>query len=260
MKLSCCVGTSLEKLDILAKAGYKYCEIALSGIAKLSDREFKALKKKLEKKGITPVSANGMFPGEINLLLGEEGYPAVREYLDKVFPRAKELGIPVIILGSGKSRTIPDDMTKEEAENRFCALLTDVISPKCTEYGLVIGIEELNKNECNFINSCKEAMELIRRVNLPNIKLLVDFYHAVLGGDTVEELESYGSEYIVHAHYGSPINGHLAPKKGVDDHLIKEYFDMFKRIGYEGAFSIEAKFEDFKEDVVESLEIMNAAL
>lgn len=258
MKLSCCVGTSLEKLDSLKNVGYKYCEVALSALAKLSDEDYAALKAKLSETGITPVSANGMFPGEINLLLGEAGYPAVIEYLDKAFPRAKELGIPVIILGSGGSRKIPEDMTKEEAENRFCALLTDVISPKCTEYGLIIGIEELNANECNFINSCKEAMELIRRVNLPNIKLLVDFYHAVLGGDTMTELESYGTEYIVHAHYGSPINERKAPKKGVDEHLIKEYFDMFKRIGYEGAFSLEGRFQDFDADIAEAFEIMNA--
>ena len=197
-------------------------------------------------------------PGEINLLLGEAGYPAVREYLDRAFPRAKELGVPVIILGSGNSRKIPEGMTKEEAENLFCALLTDVISPKCTEYGLVIGIEELNAKECNFINTCKEAMELIRRVNLPNIRLLVDFYHSIVGGDTVEELSSYGKDYIVHCHYGSPINERMMPKAGVDEHLVKEYMEMQKAFGYEGAFSLEGKIPDFEADITEALGIMSA--
>lgn len=260
MKLSCCIGVSLERLDTMKKIGYKHCEVSLAALAALTDEGFEALVAKLKETGITAVAANGMFPGEINLLLGEAGYPAITEYLDKVFPRAKALGIPVIILGSGNSRKIPETMTKKEAEDLFCAMLRDVISPKCTEYGLTIGIEELNDKECNFINSCKEAMELIRRVDLPNIRLLVDFYHAVLGGDTVAELESYGTEYIVHAHYGSPINERRYPKKGVDEHLIKEYFAMFKRIGYEGAFSLEGKADNFEVDGAEALEIMSAEL
>jgi len=259
MKLSVCVGTSTEKLDTLKKVGYKYCELALSGIAKLSDEDFAALKAKLAETGITPVSANGMFPGEISLLLGKDGYKAVEEYLDIAFPRAKELGIPVIILGSGNSRKIPEGMTKAEAEELFCAVCKDVISPKCTEYGLMIGIEELNKGECNFINSCKDAMELIRRMDVPNIKLLVDFYHSINEGDTVEELRAFGKDgYIVHCHYGSPINERKMPKHGIDEHLVKEYMEMLKSFGYEGAFSLEGKMSDFESDITEALEIMSA--
>ncbi len=259
MKLSCCIGTNKDRLDVMKKIGFKYCEVALSSLANLSDEDFAALKAKLIETGITPVSANGMFPGEINLLLGKEGYKAVEEYLDKAFPRAKELGVPVIILGSGNSRRIPEGMTLEEAEDLFCAVCRDVISPKCTEYGLIIGIEELNKNEVNFINSCKDAMKLIRRMNLPNIKLLVDFYHSIQEGDTVEELREFGKEgYIVHCHYGSPINERRAPKKGVDEHLVKEYMEMLKSVGYEGAFSIEGKITDFEAELTEAYEIMSA--
>lgn len=258
MKLSCCIGTNIERLEIIHKLGYKYCEPGLAAIAGQTDEAFAAFKAKLEQTGIKPVAANGMFPASVNLLLGEEGYPAVREYLDKALPRATELNIPIIILGSGPSRKIPDGMTVETATERFVAVTKDVIAPMCAEYGIVIGIEELRAAECNFINTCKEAMEIIRKVDRPNVKLLLDFYHAVLGGDTLEELESYGKEYIVHAHYGSPVNDRKAPKRGVDEHLVKEYFDMFARIGYDGGFSLEGLFENFETEAKEALEIMEA--
>lgn len=259
MKLCCCVGTNIERMELIAKVGYKYCEIGFSGIATISDEAFTELKETLAKTGLKPISSNGMFPERIGLLLGEEGYPAVREYLAKALPRAKELGLPVVILGSGPARTIPEGMTKEEATDRFCKILSDVIAPMAAEYGITIGLEELRVEECNFINTCKEAMEIIRRVNHPNVKLLLDFYHAILGGDTLEEIESY-RDYIVHVHYGSPINERRAPKFGVDDHLIKEYFALLKKIGYEGGFSLEGKTDDFESEIDEALRVMTAEL
>ena len=89
MKLSCCIGNSVEKAEILTKVGYKYCEVSLAAMAKFTDEEFAAFKAKIDELGMTVVSANGMFPGEINLLLGKDGYKAVEEYLDRAFPRAK---------------------------------------------------------------------------------------------------------------------------------------------------------------------------
>ena len=260
MKLCCCVGTNIERIELASKAGYKYCEIAFTDLAFKTDEDITALGEKIKSLGLKVLAANCMFSPKMRLLEGEEGYPSIREHLEKALPRAKELGVPVVILGSGDARKIPEGMTKEEAEDRFVAVIKDVIAPMFAEYGIMIGLEELRAEECNFINTCKEVMEIIRRVNLPNVKLLLDFYHAILGGDTLEELETYGTENIVHVHYGSPVNERRAPKYGVDDHLIKEYFTMLKKIGYDGGFSLEATYGDFESEAKEALSVMTAEL
>lgn len=260
MKLCCCVGTNIERIELASKAGYKYCEIAFTDLAVKTDEDFAALKDKMGSLGIKPIAANCMFSPRMRLLEGEKGYPAVREHLEKALPRAKELGIPVVILGSGDARKIPEGMTKQEAADRFVAVIKDVIAPMFAEYGIMIGLEELRAEECNFINTCKEAMEIIRRIDRPNVKLLLDFYHAILGGDTLEELETYGTEYIVHVHYGSPINERRAPKHGVDDHLIREYFALLKKMGYDEGFSLEGKTDDFEAEITEALSVMTAEL
>lgn len=88
-------------------------------------------------------AANGMFIEDVKLLEGKASYSKVGEYLDLVFSRAKKFGVQIGILGSGSARTIPEGMSKEEANERFCALLTDVVSPYAKKYDIMVGIEEL---------------------------------------------------------------------------------------------------------------------
>ena len=76
-------------------------------------------------------------------------------------------------------------------------------------------------------------MEIIRAVNLPNIKLLLDYFHAILGGDTLEQLATYGDD-IVHVHLASPINERSVPREN-DLEDCRKFFAMLNSIGYKGA-------------------------
>ena len=259
MKFSCCVGLNAEKLKTLNKVGCKYFEPSVEAVFSASQEDYESFLSLKNEFGMEAVAANGMFPGRIGLLRGKECYSEVSEYLDNAFARCQKLGIPVGILGSGKAREIPEGMSKEEAFERFSALLSDVVSPYAKKYGIIIGIEELRSEECSFINSCREAMELIRAVNLPNIKLLVDYYHAMLGGDTLEELESYGDN-IVHVHIASPKNNRNVP--AYDDlEDCRTFFAMLQRINYKGGISLEGRFgDDFEASLKTALEVMTKAL
>lgn len=244
MIFSYCCAVNAEDAKAKVELGYIATESTVCSINELDDSAFAEFLAKAKEYKLNYVSANGMFPPSVPLLEGEVGYARVTEYLERVLPRVAALGIPVVVLGSGGARKIPDGMTKEEAENRFCAVLTDVISPMAAKYGITIAIEELRKEECNFINNCKEAMEIIRRVNLPNVKLLVDYYHAILGGDTLEELASYGDN-IVHVHISSPKNKRAIPNESDYEDCVA-FFRMLKSIGYNGAISVEANGGDEK--------------
>ena len=258
MKFACCVPVPTDRLPIMKKLGYNYMEPAFNAMYRATDEEFEELLATKNELGLTSVSANGMFVEEIKLLEGKDSYGKVGEYLDFVFERGKKLGVPVSILGSGGARKIPDGMSKEEATERFCRLLTDVISPYAKKYDIIVGIEELRKEECNFINNCREAMEIVRAVNLPNIKLLVDYYHAMLGGDTLEEIASYADD-IVHVHIASPKNNRCVPNE--DDYEdCREFFAMLKRINYQGAISLEGRYNnDFESDAKIALDVMTRA-
>ncbi len=256
MIFSFCCAINADNAKAMYDLGYTGTESTVFCINDLDDAAFAEFLAKTKEYKLNYVSANGMFPASVPLLQGEAGYAKVTEYLERVFPRIVALGIPVVVLGSGGARKIPEGMSKEEATDRFCALLTDVISPMAAKYGITIAIEELRKEECNFINSCKEAMEIIRRVNLPNIKLLVDYYHAILGGDTLEELATYGDN-IVHVHIASPKNKRYIPLESDYEDCVA-FFRMLKSIGYKGAISFEGNVNPGDEKV--GFDVMSRAM
>ncbi len=259
MKYCCCIGLeALNRLEILHAHGYTCYETGFSALQKAPEEKILALRDKAAELGMTCVSHNGMFPAEVPLLRGPEGYDDVRAYLEETFEKAKPLGSPVVVLGSGKAREIPEGMTKEEAFDRFAALLRDVVGPMAAERGITIAIEELRRQECNFINNCREAMELIRAVNHPSIKLLIDYFHSMLGGDKLEELASYG-DAIAHVHIASPKNDRRYPN--INDLAdCRGFFAALKSAGYDGPISLEGSDGgNFESAIAEAISVMKEA-
>ena len=260
MKFACCIGLeSLARLEILKKHGYEAYETGFSALTNAPDEKIAALAEKSRELGMPCVSHNGMFLGDIGLLSGREVYSKVDEYLDKTFEKAKPLGSPIIVLGSGKAREIPEGMSTAEAKERFEALLSDVIAPSAKRHGVTIAIEELRREECNFINNCREAMEIIRDVNKPEIQLLIDYYHSMLGGDKLPELASYGSA-IRHVHIASPKNARKFPN--IDDiGDCRGFFAALKLAGYDGAISLEGSDGgNFESAIAEAIKVMKEAM
>lgn len=257
MIFSYCINLDLERAKAITANGFTGYEFALSAAALASDEEFNEFAAAMKEYGLPCVSANGMFLGDAPILAGKAGYSQISEYLERMLPKAKSLNTPVIVLGSGSARSVPEGMSREEATDRFCSLLTDVVSPTFEKYGITVAVEELRASECNFINTCGEAAEIVHLVNRPNIRLLVDYFHATLGGDTVEEISKYKDD-IAHVHIASPKNNRHAPNEN-DYEDCREFFAMLKRIGYNGAISIEGPCDDFPVDSKIALDVMTRA-
>lgn len=259
MFYSCCIGyEALDKLEILKKHGYQAYETSFSALTNAQDYKIAALAQKARELGMTCVSFNGMFPSDIPLLGGREVYSRVGEYLDATYEKAEPLGSPTIVLGSGKAREIPEGMSANEAKERFEALLADVIAPFAKEKGIVIAIEELRAEECNFINNCREAMEIIRDVNCPEIQLLIDYYHSMLGGDRLTDIIGFGKA-IRHVHIASPKNKRRYPN--IDDvGDCRSFFAALRGAGYDGAVSLEGSDGgNFESSIAEAITVMKEA-
>ncbi len=260
MKFACCINLgAVDKLEILKKHGYTAYETGFSALTNAEDEKILAFAEKTKELGMPCVSHNGMFPADIKLLAGQSEYGKINEYLDKTFEKAKPLGSPIVVLGSGGARKIPEDMSIELATERFTALLSDVIAPQAKKWGVTIAIEELRREECNFINNCREAMEIIRAVNKPEIQLLIDYYHSMLGGDKLTELASYG-DAIKHVHIASPKNNRNFPN--IDDlGDCRSFFAALKTAGYDGAISLEGRAgENFESSIAEAISVMKEAM
>lgn len=249
----CADHTDFEKVRKIKEMGFDFVEASFSGLAKEETSkvdEYICLLKELE---LPCVSMNGLLFGDFVLTGEKADHSKVKEYIDRNMERVSKLGTKVFVMGSGKARSYPDGFPREKALQQLASLFNDVLAPAAKKYGAVIAIEELRREESNIFTSCREVMEFLRQLNNPNINLLVDYYHAILGGDTHEELCSYAKD-VVHVHIASPKNERAFPMPNDGDDY-KGFFEALEKGGYKAKnISIEGKCKDnFYDDASKTL-------
>ena len=162
----------------------------------------------------------------------------------------------MVVLGSGGARRVPDGFPREEAFSQlvdFCRR----IAPLARDNGITIAVEPLRRQETNIINTAREGLELVKAVDRPEIKLLVDYYHLAEENESADVLLEAGRQ-VVHAHIANP-KGRVYPlSPGESDYA--GFFENLCRIRYSGRLSIEASTTDFAAQAPQSLAMLRKAL
>ncbi len=258
MKIGACYGWKIPQITLLKECGCDCFEPALFTLAQESDDELKEARRAADDMGIFCAAFNGMLPGNIRLLEGPEGYGAVREYLKTVLPKAKILGGEVVVLGSGSARRIPEGMDHGEALKRFKDVLAEAILPLTREFGYTVAIEELRKEECNFINTAREASEIADALDGDGVGLHIDYFHTVLGGESIDDIANYCGK-IRHVHLSSIKHFREYPK--TDD--VEEFTALrnaFGKAGYDGCATFEGVINgDHRENLLEAVATVRKA-
>ena len=237
MKLSCCIGNGHKYIDPISTNGFRYCEPSLYGLNALEQSEVDSILDDAKRHYLTSCSFNGMFPSDAVLICGKDGYGKLEKYLEGALNKVKNFDSRHITLGSGAARNIPDGMPADEAKDMFVEVLKNCVVPYCSSRGYRVSIEPLRVQETNFLHNCREVSEIVNRVGDPALGLCIDYYHAILGGDTDQTFRDLG--YMVrHVHTASPRRNRLYPDES--DHAdVKSFFTALKDIGYEGYISLE---------------------
>jgi D-psicose/D-tagatose/L-ribulose 3-epimerase len=244
-------GTGSEWIEKGKENGFDYVELPLAQMVDLNDKEFLSLKGKIGSSGLKCEACNNFFPANIRLTGNDVDYGKTEAYLDKALGRAAQLGVKVIVLGSPKSKNVPEGYPMDKAWSQLVELLRN-IDPLVRTRGITVVIEPLNKGESNIINTAAEGLQLAKAVDRENIKLLIDYYHLVMEKEDPEIILDAGS-YIKHIHFANPA-GRVYPAEKVDGYI--RFMDLLKRIGYEGRISVEAYTKDFCHDAKRSVEIL----
>ena len=87
-----------------------------------------------------------------------------------------EIGLKVMVLGSGTARNIPEGFSRDEAVKQFTELCRQ-LAKVAEQYNVVIAIEPLQHSETNFINTVSEGADIARAVNNSHLGVLADFFH-----------------------------------------------------------------------------------
>lgn len=250
MKIGVCGG--IERAPIIKSLGFDYIEENMDKTVKLSDGEVEERIRTYDKLELPVYSFNCFFGKEITIY-GENSLKEVEEYASKALLRANKFGASICVIGSGAARNIPNGISREFAEKRFCDAVS-ICADIANTYGIKIAIEPLNRNETNYINTVKEASYVAKNCGKENAGALIDFFHFFMENENEEEIVK-NIDSIIHAHIARPNADRTVPK--VEDRsTVSRWAKCLKDTGYNGAVSIEAKYVDFESELTETVKLI----
>jgi D-psicose/D-tagatose/L-ribulose 3-epimerase len=244
--------------DVFSKAeqwGFDYFEPSAAATAAMTPAAYASFRDKVLASKIRCRSFNSLIRS-LKVAGPDRNLDAVSSYLDSALDRCHELGARVAVWGSASSREVPSGYSRETAWGEiktFLARAGEIAKAK----QIMIGIEPLRKQESNIINTGAEALRLVREVNHPQVKMIIDYYHLRVEKEDPEILRT-AKEHIVHLHFANP-EGRRWPKLPEEDAEYRRFFTILKQINYVGGLSIEGT-GTFEDDAEASLKFFRGEL
>ncbi|PZE22258.1 sugar phosphate isomerase/epimerase family protein [Paenibacillus xerothermodurans] len=240
----------IQDAAMLQELGFDYIECALASLKLEDDEEYKKLLPSYLNSPI-PVSAfNIFFPSDIKVVGPEVDKSRVRNYVAKAADALAKVGASVAVLGSGRSRNIPEGWEQARAENQFVDLL-NWIADEFQGTGVTLAIEPLNTKESNIINSVSEGVYFAKQVNRAAIRGLADFYHMDEEKEPLNTLIE-NKDWLAHIHLAD--TGRLSP--GTGQYPYDTFVANLKKAGYNGLISVECTVTDPEKQLPASLRFM----
>ena len=252
MRFGCCVG-SREQIDILARAGFDFCELPAAAVLPFEDDETAApALRALESAPLRPESFNVLVPARLPLVGPNVDRVALTAYLGRAFGRMARLGGQVVVLGSGGARKIPDGFSREAAMGQMAESVA-VVLEEANRVGITLALEHLNRGETNTFNSVAESRDFVNSTGLADkgMRLLVDLFHIEVEHEPLDVIASVGA-LIAHVHVAG--GGRRAPDVAGYDYT--GFMRALHAVGYDKRISAECSWENLEAQAVESLAYM----
>lgn len=246
MRFGCCA--SLDQIQIVQDAGYDYIELPVSSVkAESPDSEFEGVLEFVRSFDIVPEAWYELLPLDIKVTGPEVDDYRIERYLRTALERVEELGGEIVVFGCGSSRNVPDGFSHDEAKEQIVEFIT-LAGRIAGAHGITIALEPLNRNESNIINTVSDGLEIVRKVDHPFVKLLVDLYHMQEEAESFERIIEARTE-IVHVHTADA--GKYYPGSG--NYPQTALFEVLKEIGYNERISVECKWQDFASEAPKAI-------
>ncbi|MBA2941306.1 sugar phosphate isomerase/epimerase [Paenibacillus sp. CGMCC 1.16610] len=242
--------SEIQQAEKLKDLGFDYIECALVSLNLENETEF-AARLPLFMNSPLPVSAfNIFFPGDLKVVGPEVDEERLQRYIYKAAKALNQVGAKNVVLGSGRSRNIPDGWEQNRSEEQFTQLLSR-IGEEFAGTGVTLVIEPLNKKETNLINSVSEAVRFAKQINHPSVRVLADFYHMDEEKESLQTLID-NQAWLQHIHLAD--TGRFSP--GTGQYPYEQFVAALKASGYEGMISAECTIRDPETDQRDSLAFM----
>ena len=251
------VGVCTRDVAGAAKYGFDYVEPAAAEIAAMSIDQFREFSDTVLASPLRCHAFNSFIRHPDLKVVGREvPTSALKEYLEGCLPRCRRLGASIVVWGSAGSRNVPEGFSREQARDQIAAFLK-MAGEVARHSHVIVAIEPLRRQESNILNTGAEALEMVRRVKHPNIRMIIDYFHLREENEDPRIIE-IGRREIVHLHFANP-HGRVWPHDLVEDDHYTAFFGYLKKTGYSGGISIEGR-GSFEKDGKASREFFRQAL
>jgi len=116
----------------------------------------------------------------------------------------------------------------------FVEILKDICQ-YAAQHQVNINFEPTNRFEINFINTTDEGLDIINRVNMPNLGLLLDLYHMHLEEEDMLSKIVYCRDVVRHFHFTDSDRRPAGNSQGAVD--FPQLVKLLKIIKYQGFLS-----------------------
>jgi len=218
-------GEPLEKgLERISKYHYDGVEI----VGELTKVNMPKLKELLKSFNLEVSSIGGVFPqGRYLVSSNEKAREAAVEDFRSVVDMASFLGNPVVVVyPSPVGKVYPDNLEKEwgwAVEN------IRKVGKYAADKGIRLAIEPWNRYETYFLNTLRQALDLMKDVGLDNVGVWGDTFHMNIEERSISAAVEEAKEDLMHLHVAD--SNRAAPGQGHIDFV--PIVKALKKIGYD---------------------------
>ncbi|PWU47702.1 epimerase [Micromonospora globispora] len=116
------------------------------------------------------------------------------------------------------------------------------LAARAADEGVTLGLEAVNRYESNAINTCAQAVQVIKDVGAANVVVHLDAYHANIEEASITQAVADCADHLGYVHVGESHRGYLGSGSADLDGLFRALRDT----GYSGTVT----FESFSRAVV----------
>lgn len=248
IKISICnelfEGWPIEKVfEYAAQLGYDGVEIApftlADSVFEISQKRRGEIRRAAEKNRIEIVGLHWLLVKPEGLYINHPDEIIrirTQEYIEALIHFCADIGGKILIHGSPHQRSVQEGWDFEEAWDNARETF-EVCLKTARKRNVIYCIEPLTKTNTNFINTVKEALQMVKEIRHPNFKLMFDCRSASAQEESVTEalLHALESRYLSHVH----VNDANGRGPGFGETKFAPILGVLSKNGYRGYISVE---------------------